>query len=106
MKYPHVLQFFAGAERLLHDGPAVDVSQARPHEGAALARFDVLEKQDREPLPVHPDGRTVTELVGRYHARKLPFTAPDLRYSTARREPGADAGLLSHSFFACQPRPG
>jgi hypothetical protein len=63
----------------------------------------VLEKQDREPLAIDPDGRTVPELVGGYHGRKLPFTAPDLLCGPARRKPGADAALLSHSFFACQP---
>jgi hypothetical protein len=46
----------------------------------------------REPLATYPDGRAVPELVGGYHARKLPFTAPDLRSSPARRKPGADAG--------------
>src|SRR5215213_1018068 len=102
----HVLQLLPGAEGLLHYGPAVDVPQARPHERAALAGFDVLEEQDRESLSVHADGRPVPELVSRYHARKLPFKAPDLRYGPARREPGADAGLLSHSFFACQQCPG
>jgi hypothetical protein len=63
----------------------------------------VLEIQDREALAVDPDRGAVPELVGGYHVRKLPFTAPDLRSNPARRKPGADAALLSHSFFACQP---
>src|SRR5215210_4961594 len=72
---PHVLELLPGAEGLLDHGAAVDVPEACPHERAALARLDVLEIQDGEPLAIDPNGRAVPELVGGYHARKLPFAA-------------------------------
>src|SRR5215211_3825825 len=100
---PHVLELLPRPEGLLDHGPAVYVPQPCPHERPALPWLDVLEKQDREPLAIDANGRAVPELVCGYHARKLPFTAPDLRNGPARRKPGADAGLLSHSFVGCQP---
>jgi len=37
-------------------------------------------------------------MVGSSRSRRLIFLC-----GPARRKPGADAALLSHSFFACQP---
>src|SRR5215210_4454758 len=93
----HVLELLPSTEGLLDHGPAVDVPEACPHERTALARLDVLEIQYGEPLAIDPNGRAVPELVGGYHARKLPFVAPDLRSGPARRAAnGARAPPLRH----------
>ena len=53
----------------LDSGSVVDLAQLRAHEGAPLARLDVLELDDLEDLAVDLDVRSVLELIGRDHRR-------------------------------------
>src|SRR5918998_1266101 len=81
---PHVLDLLAGPEGLLHDRPRVDVPQARPYKGPALAWLYVLEVQDGEALAIQPDGRAVPKLIGRDHACNC--SSEDTKLAPKRRD--------------------
>src|SRR5829696_6917658 len=69
---PDALELLPRPEGLLDHRPRVYVAQPRPDERAPLARLDVLEIEDGEPFSIHPNGTTVPELVGGYHAENSP----------------------------------
>ena len=61
----HRAELLAGPERPVDHVAVARPPQLGPHEGAALARLDVLEVEDLEDDPVDVDVVAALELVGR-----------------------------------------
>src|SRR3954447_21269828 len=60
---PHRAELLPGAERAVDHGAVARPPQLRAHEGAALARLDVLELADLEDRPLDFDVVAVLELI-------------------------------------------
>ena len=69
-------ELLARAKRPVDDGAVRDALQLRAHEGATLARLDVLELDELEDGAVDLDVHAVLELVGADHGRKSSRVRP------------------------------
>ena len=70
------LHLLAGAERVVDHAPLPHVLELGAHEGAALARLDVLEVDDGVGLPVELDLQSLLEFRGGHlHGVMVPFVS-------------------------------
>src|SRR6201999_2830764 len=94
-------EVLAGAEGFVDHGAVLEPPQLGPHEGAALARLDVLELDDLPDLAVDLDVRAVLELVGADRHRGATLNS---RQGPRPADQSSAAVLVVSDFAAPPPR--